>query len=292
MNEKKFFKYIEKGNTDKVLDYIDKGFDINKRNELNEDAQTLAFTTNQFELAFLLLEKGADPFGYIFRTAIQNKDNELFDKLKPYLKFNEVSQRVHFPLQKAAQNGTFDQLVYLVDLGFQINYRDDFGRTALMYAVQNGDLEKTTFLLEKGSDLSLKSVRGYNVVRYLQKAELQNEEEFILLFIKHKIDIQSLKEVYKTFLIYSVQKEFYRLTTYLLERAYDIDEIDEYGKTALMYASAKANPKFVHLLLYFGANPFIQDNEKNKAISFLPHYDELMSFYLLKSAEHRNKKNI
>lgn len=67
-------------------------------------------------------------------------------------------------LIEAAINSDLDQLKELIKSDININYKDQDGNTALIYAVKNGDINAVNYLLLKGADP--------NIINNLQQTSL------------------------------------------------------------------------------------------------------------------------
>lgn len=67
-------------------------------------------------------------------------------------------------LIEAAINSNLDELKELIKSNININYKDQYGNTALMYAVKNGDIDIVNYLLLKGADP--------NIINNLQQTSL------------------------------------------------------------------------------------------------------------------------
>jgi len=71
---------------------------------------------------------------------------------------NAKDKRGTTPLMYAAAFGSLESMKLLVDQGADVNARNAFDATALMWAVF--DLDKTRLLLEKGADVNARSKQG------------------------------------------------------------------------------------------------------------------------------------
>lgn len=68
---------------------------------------------------------------------------------------NELGEK----LRKAAKKGTLDEVKRCLAGGADVDFKDDGGNTALMWAAFNGHLRVVEMLLEEGADPLLKSYR-------------------------------------------------------------------------------------------------------------------------------------
>ena len=67
----------------------------------------------------------------------------------------------------------------LLAIGFNVNAKDDFGSTPLMWAVYYGDADMTELLLQKGADPNMKDNEGQSASGYAQSED--NQEMLNLL---------------------------------------------------------------------------------------------------------------
>ncbi|HRQ45191.1 MAG TPA: ankyrin repeat domain-containing protein, partial [Candidatus Goldiibacteriota bacterium] len=112
-----------------------------------------AFKDGDFERAHKLVKAGAD----MHNTIIHLDDGH--------------SYRV---MEYAVANGLFDHIKALINMGYNINDRDDTGKTAVFIAINNIDNSVLTEVLKYKPDLNLryKDMGGYYATgRLFHKAE-------------------------------------------------------------------------------------------------------------------------
>ena len=123
------------GNIQTVQSYLDKGFDVNKRDADKRSLPMLAGFNGHTELCRLLLGKGAeiDARDFNGRTAL------MFASTGPF------AETVRFLLESGADPNVVDQGEHF---------------TALMHAAAEGQMEVVQVLLEHGADKTVKDVDG------------------------------------------------------------------------------------------------------------------------------------
>lgn len=84
-------------------------------------------------------------------------------------------------LPLAAKHGHTDIASLLLAFGAKVNYRDENGRTPLMYAVGKNHIEMVKLLLENNADSSLKDHSGRTALDYARTSALVDDEEIQLL---------------------------------------------------------------------------------------------------------------
>ncbi|HRQ45175.1 MAG TPA: ankyrin repeat domain-containing protein [Candidatus Goldiibacteriota bacterium] len=151
-----------------------------------------AFKDGYFELAHKLVKAGAD-----MHNTIIEKDDGCF--------------RV---MEYAVENGLFEHINALINMGYGINDRDDNGRTAVFIAVKNEDYKVLTEVLKYKPDLNLryKDMGGYYAAgRLFHKAE----NTTVLMQACYISGLRTIKK--------------------LLKRGVDANAQDSCGFTPLMY---------------------------------------------------------
>lgn len=121
-------KNAEIGNNHGIIWLLDRGTDINAKNENGETPLMIAIRYRQFETIRLLLDRGAD---------ISAKDSD-----------------GRTLLMIASESGLFETVKILLDAGLEISATDNEGKTALMYGVWSYDIAK--FLIENGASIHQK----------------------------------------------------------------------------------------------------------------------------------------
>jgi ankyrin repeat protein len=99
--------------------------DLASRNRMRVTALHAAAAARQTEIAFMLMERGAD--------------------------VNARQQDDFTPLQEAAATGQLDLINLLLDRGADVNLRSANGKTALRYAVEAGQADAAKLLRSRGA---------------------------------------------------------------------------------------------------------------------------------------------
>ena len=81
-------------------------------------------------------------------------------------------------LNLAISKGDFTKVQELVELGVDVNKKDERGKTPLMYAIMYKQSEITLYLIRKGADYRALDDNGVSVLEY---AEQSKSEEIIKL---------------------------------------------------------------------------------------------------------------
>lgn len=86
----------------------------------------------------------------------------------------------------------------LLSIGIDINYQNEYGETALMYAVMLNNIIMVRFLLECGADVNIKDDEGNDAFHYIFESQHQNkpfvQEKLKEILLKAKKEQDEIKE--------------------------------------------------------------------------------------------------
>ena len=139
---------------------IEKGADIEARDDDDINALVYASTYNNEEMVKFLLEKGADA-----NTVCEIK--------------NEHTDISPTPLMNAAYKGNTNIINILLENGADINYTTDYGMTALMYAASFNQFEAAKVLLENNADTSITDEYGRTALDLAKSEDYKDIVELI-----------------------------------------------------------------------------------------------------------------
>lgn len=147
----------------------------------------------------------------------------------------------------AAAYGSVDAMKLLVDKGADVNAANEFGATALMWAVN--DLTKVHLLLEKGADVNAKSKMGRSAL--LMAAKDDAGLPVVKLLIEKGADVNARDFMQTTPLIQAANRE---IALALLDKGADLNAKDAAGFTVLMWAASSGDVEWTRMLLAKGAD--------------------------------------
>lgn len=87
----------------------------------------------------------------ILHIAAQFKNNYPFKLVIDFPKLNEKDYDGNYPIHVAAKEGNLSFLKNLVRVGFNVNQINEYGNTALSWAVLNKDKKMIAYLISKGA---------------------------------------------------------------------------------------------------------------------------------------------
>ncbi len=128
-----------------------------------------------------------------------------------------------------------------------INTKDNYGNTALAYAIQNKAPNKNILaLIDAGADVNTKNISGFTP---LNDAIFSNDIKKIELLINRKADIETKDEQGKTPLMHAAITNDYNIYDLLIANHANVSAIDNENKTPLMYAAMCCTDTYILLLL-------------------------------------------
>ncbi len=177
-------------------------------------------------------------------------------------------------LIEAAELGELDKVKSLVAKGANVNARDDrLGATVLMRTAYFLTSLKALFYLEsKGVNVYEKNDKGINVQVKEGKdcidKDLGNEDishlwhlDVVKYLVSQGADINAMDTYGKTALMYAAQKGQLSIVKYLIAQGADVNHKDSNGATALTDAAQFGNLEVVKYLVSKGAN--VNDKRDN-----------------------------
>ncbi|EQC46017.1 ankyrin repeat domain-containing protein [Bacteriovorax sp. Seq25_V] len=189
------------------------------------------------------------PLSYDFKTNQENKnvdsDSEYLDELIKRSGIDYISPKEGMNILMLAIEANRDDLFekYL-DHFKDLEYKNNFGATALVLASSGGDINFVKNLLNKGADPNVEFNRAKFTL--LMDAAMEGNTELIRL---------------------------------LLAKGARVNDIDNTGMTALLYASREGHTEVVRILIENNADKSVQNKKKMKAIdyAYLYKFDEIIS---------------
>ena len=159
------------------------------------------------------------------------------------------------PLMIAARNGNMDLVRLLVDSNADINLEDQaLGYSAFIWAGPGGHTDVAQLLLEAGADINAQ-YRGRTA---LHLAAASGQLEFTQFLIDSGADLNVTSEILgdRTPLMSAVEGGKVEVAKLLIDAGVDVSIQDERGETALVYAVAYTlpQPEIIRLLLDAGAD--------------------------------------
>ena len=213
---------------------LEKGADVNAKNDNGETALIIAAQNDHTEIVKLLLEKGAkyDPF---------YKTNDGFTYLMAF-----------------ARCGLTNYCQELLNKGADVNAKkSNSGWTALMLAAYKGHTETVQLLLEKGADVNAKNFNDERTA--LIWAAGKGHTKIVKLLLENGADVNAKDIDGRTALMLAANNGHTKIVQILIENGADVNAKDRWGSTVLTYPAANGHTEIVQLLLEKGANVNAKD---------------------------------
>ncbi|NIT55882.1 MAG: hypothetical protein GWN00_06500, partial [Aliifodinibius sp.] len=192
------------------------GADVNMRNKENASALFLAVQNDDVTTVEFLINAGAE-VNFVLERDVK-----------------DVPKGVT-PLMLVATHGHIQVARSLLAHGANLEARDRFGATALMYAIMYGQPEMANFLIQNGADVHTQLTEDHISFQYFKG---------------------------DTPLIAAALHEDFKTVRNLISRGADVNASNQYGMTALMQASYNGNLELVNLLLSQDANINMQISQE------------------------------
>src|SRR5262245_30595811 len=184
-----------------------------------------------------------------FYQAIRNDNAGDLRALVESQDVNAKDSRGATPLMYAAAFGNAKQMKLLLESGADVNARNTFYATALIWA--GGDAVKSRMLIEHGADVNVRTQQGRTPL--MVAAKRNGNADLVRLLLKMGADVETPGD---TTLIPAAQSGDVEIMRLLIESGADLNCVSpRLGETPLMYAAASDNVEAVRLLLAKGANP-------------------------------------
>jgi ankyrin repeat protein len=184
-----------------------------------------------------------------FYQAIRNDNAGELKALLDSQDVNAKDSRGATPLMYAAAFGNARQMKLLLEAGADVNARNTFNATALIWA--GGDAVKSRLLIEHGADINVRTQQGRTAL--VRAAKRNGNADLVRLLLEKGADVKAPGD---TTLIQAAQSGDIEIMRLLIEAGANVNCISQrFGETPLMYASVSDRVEVVRLLLAKGANP-------------------------------------
>jgi hypothetical protein len=208
-----------------------------------------------WKLRFLIVEheRGFNIDKTDLMIAIENQNFEKVAKLIGKSSLEEINAEAPFgnvALLYSIYSGNFDSVPkLLLDIGFDID------KATLMNAIENQITEKVAKLMEKSSteEINTKTPFGNTVLHYAIKSK---NIELVKLLLDAGAEINTCGEI--TPIQYAVLMNL-EIVKLIVSKEANINLLNRYNETALMYAASSGKTDIVSWLLKSGAKKDLED---------------------------------
>jgi ankyrin repeat protein len=253
---------IRAGDREQASDLLQRGADVNTRDEAGETALMLAASGSDAAMMRLLLDRGADLHARspdrstAFVRGIHDHD-------KTRLLLNRGARVENRAVVLCAMiSGSGKTLQLLLDRGGDANANVG-GFSALSAAAYNGDAEAVACLLEKGADVHMKTAKGYTAVH---AAVVSGNVAVLRALLERGADPNARyappnsEEDAATPVVLAAWRGDGSCLKELLARHADVNFQDgPFERTALLCGATTGSEEVARLLLAAGADPNARD---------------------------------
>ncbi len=243
LNEE-LLKAADEGRLEDVSKLLEKGADVNAKDDYGWTALMLACANGDMDM-----------FGELTsRKDIDFKAKDITGKTAlDYDKSGILQGVLTEELLRASRNGWLGDVSKLLEQGADIEARNGYDRTALMWACERDHTDVARLLLEKGADVNAKDEDGNTAFDYDNSGTLQgimNEEllkackegrfDDVPKWLEKGADVNARAEDGSTPLMWVVMEGDVKTAKLLIQKGADVNAKDKTGENAFDYAQDKA----------------------------------------------------
>ena len=210
-----------------------------------------------------------------YYRAIRNNDVTALRSLIKSGDVNTRDKRDTTPLMFASAIGTSEAMRLLIDAGADVNAKNAFDATALMWCA--GDIYKIKLLVSNGAGVNARSKQGRTPL--LIAAASNDSYEVVKFLMDSGADVSARDSMGQTALLLATAANDTATIKLLLAKNLEVNAVNMAGLTPLMYAAMNGNAEIVRTLITRGADvnavskPTVEQPVKNGMIalgSFTP----------------------
>ncbi|MDQ7821985.1 MAG: ankyrin repeat domain-containing protein [Candidatus Eremiobacteraeota bacterium] len=259
------------GHTKIVALLIEKGAVIDAADKEGKTPFSCALEKNHFEVARLLADKGVQCDIITASQIGYTKGVQEFLDSGNY-DINEKDERGRTLLHLAVIGGHVEVVALLIEKGTDINAIDKYsGEPPLHAAIINGHEDMASFLIENGADIDAQTPRGDLPIHLAAK---NGHEKVVALLIQKGADVNTIgKNAWVP--LHCVAWRWNgteRMASFLIENGADVDALSIDSRTHLSVAADSGNEEVAALLLEKGANVNAKDSNGQTPLHYAAKY--------------------
>jgi len=169
----------------------------------------------------------------------------------------DVKEADKTALIEASRRAYTDIALHLINAGADVNAKDNYGTTPLIFAAISGSTEIMAALIDKGADVNAKDYMGRTALIEVFNSENEHTAEIIQTLIEAGADVNAKADFGNTAFIIAANTQYAKA---FIDAGADVNAKNDEGKTALMRAIAYSNVQAVQILIEAGADVNAKDN--------------------------------
>jgi len=185
----------------------------------------------------------------IFNAIRNNQLSELRSLVKDRAAANVKDDRGITALMVAAYAGSADSMRFLIEHGANVNAKNAFDSTALMWSVT--DMQKVRMLVDRGADVNARSKPGRTAVMVAARGD--RSADIVRYLISKGADLKAVDGMKTTVLTAAAQGNDTETIRMMVNAGLDVNAPDVLGMTPFIYAAANGNTAAVEMMLARGA---------------------------------------
>lgn len=225
---------IKDENSEEVQNLLDKGAEVNAKDDDDITALMYAADCENDKIAELLISKGAD---------INAKDNDGMTALME-CEHNKIVE-------------------LFINKGADINAKNNDGWTALMFAVESGNKELADYLISNGADIQIKDNEDMTALMHSANFGVKEIAEIL---IKNGASLNAKDNEGMTPLMYAIDSGEDDIAELIINKGADVNAKDNDGLTVLMHAAKNGDKEIAEILIKKGAGLSAKDNKGETAL--------------------------
>ncbi|KAK1940887.1 Ankyrin-3 [Phytophthora citrophthora] len=166
----------------------------------------------------------------------------------------EAIKEINTLIERAISEETFH---------FDINAKDEFGRTALHNAALTSNAEVVSILLDRGSSVTAVENDGSTALHF---AALKSNAEIVSILLDGGSSVTVVDKYGWTALHFAALKSNAEIVSILLDRGSSVTAVAKDGRTALHNAARNSNAEIVSILLEGGSSVTAVENDGRTAL--------------------------
>jgi ankyrin repeat protein len=210
--------------------------------------------------------------------AVKNADvDEIKRLLETGIDINQKAIKDFTPLMIACLKDSYEIVKLLLIKGANPDAQNIYGSTCLHYMVDTGKKQISELLISHGADVNITDKNGRTPLFYSKNIQMVN-----LLYDKGS-ELDKIDEFGWTYLIYCINKNFREGIEFCLNQGVNINHKDNFSKTPMIYAVQNDDYQTFKQLVDKGADTEIRDQYDKSVWDYFQIFDEdRMEEYLRK----------